>query len=107
MDYQEKGMIKAETIILYYSYSGNTEAVVKIRAEEYLHWWIFIGAYYEIGESAFSSIISIRKKKAQGKRLEKYEQEYYFENRDIVNLKPKYTEDEKGEIERLEKLIST
>lgn len=60
----------------------NTE----VRAVQYMHWWTFLGAYMEIGESLFSNIINIRQKKAKGKKLEKYEQEFYKENKTLIDL---------------------
>lgn len=50
---------------------------------EYLHWWEFIGAYYNIGDGVFAQVISIRSKRAKGKPLEKYEQEFIRENPDL------------------------
>lgn len=59
------------------------------------HWWDFIGAYMEIGsECSFSTVISIRAKKAKGKKLEKHEQEFYNENKKIIDLKKKITAEE-------------
>lgn len=66
----------------------------EIRAMEYLHWWTFLGAYMEIGESLFSQVLSIRTKKAQHKKLEKYEQEFYRENKHLIDLEKKYSEEE-------------
>ena len=37
----------------------------EIRALPYLHWWTFMGAYMEIGESLFSQVVSLRKKRTQ------------------------------------------
>ena len=48
---------------------------------QYLHWWTFLGAYMEIGESLFSQILSVRMKKAKGKKLEDWEREFYKENK--------------------------
>ena len=73
----------------------------EIRLLEYMHWWTFLGAYMEIGESLFSQIINIRQKKAKGKKLEKWEQEFYRENKEMVDLKMKHTEEEKQEKNRL------
>lgn len=61
----------------------------EIRAQEYIHWWTVMGAYMEIGESLFSNVIHIRQKKAKGKKLEKWEQEYYSENKALIDLKRK------------------
>ena len=62
-----------------------------------LHWWTFLGAYMEIGEnSLFSQIVSIRDKRARGKKLEKYEREWYSRNADLVNLRQKFTASEES-----------
>lgn len=63
----------------------NTE----IRAEKYIHWWTFLGAYMGIGESLFSNIVSIRQKKAKGKKLDKWEMEFYKENKSLIDFKQK------------------
>lgn len=73
----------------------------EIRSVQYLHWWTFLGAYMEIGECIFSQVINIRQKMAFGKKLEKWEQEYYRANKDLINLKVKYTDAEKEEQKRL------
>lgn len=60
-----------------------------------LHWWTFMSAYMEIGgECVFSQIVSIRDKQARGKKLEKYEREWLSRNRNIVDLKQKFSEKE-------------
>lgn len=71
------------------------------RSLEYMHWWTFMGAYMEIGEGLFSEILNIRQKKAKNKKLEKWEQEFYRENKELVDLKKKYTNEEKAEQQRL------
>lgn len=52
-----------------------------------------------------STLVSIRDKLRRGKKLEKWEQEFYRENKDRVDLKTKYTPDELAEQERLKKLL--
>lgn len=54
--------------------------------DKFTHWYTFIGAYQEIGECLFANIVSIRNKLAKGKKLEKYEQEFYRENRNMIDL---------------------
>lgn len=61
----------------------------EIRAQKYIHWWTFLGAYMEIGESLFSNVIHIRQKKAKGKKLEKWEQEFYKENKSLIDFNDK------------------
>lgn len=68
----------------------------EIRAVEYLHWWTFIGAYYEIGDCLFAQIIRIRDMKARGKTLDKVDKEFYRRNRHLVDLKTTYTEQEES-----------
>lgn len=67
--------------------------------EKWTHWYDFVGAYMEIGECMFSTIISIRSKKAKGKKLEKHEQEFYAEHRKLVDLPIKLTAEELAELE--------
>lgn len=70
----------------------------EIRAQKYIHWWTFLGAYMEIGESLFSNIVHIRQKQAKGKKLEKWEQEFYRENKKLIDFqtKEKRSEEEKA-----------
>ena len=67
----------------------------EIRAEKYLHWWTFLSAYMEIGECTFAQIVHIRNMKAHGKRLSKQDQEWYAQNRGLVDMKTNYTPTEK------------
>lgn len=68
----------------------------EIRDVEYLHWWSFISAYYEIGDCVFAQIVRIRDKKARGKPLDKQEREWYSQNRHMVDFKQTYTDSEKS-----------
>ena len=77
----------------------------EVRAEKYMHWWTFLSAYMEIGESLFSNVLNIRQKRARGKKLEKYEQEFYKENRSLINLKKKETEEDRKNKEALKELF--
>ena len=63
--------------------------------QKWTHWYDFVGAYMEIGECTFSNIITIRSKKQKGKPLEKWEQEFYRENKKLVDLPQNLTEEEK------------
>lgn len=89
-----------------YIISGINKVIGKeVRAVEYMHWWTFLSAYMEIGEGSFSNIVSIRAKKAKGKKLEKWEQEFYRENKSRIDLNTKYSDEEKAEQERLKALF--
>lgn len=63
----------------------------EIRAVEYMHWWTFLAAYQEIGDCTFAQIVSIRDKRARGKRLDKQDQEWYRRNQHLVDFKSKYS----------------
>ena len=77
----------------------------EVRSLSYMHWWTFLGAYYEIGESTFSNIVNIRSKRSRGRKLEKHEQEFYNENREVVDMRTKYSKEEKEEIERFSSIL--
>ena len=62
--------------------------------DKYTHWYSFIGGYMEIGECTFSTIVSIRSKRAKGKKLDNWEQEYIREHRKMVELPQKLTAEE-------------
>jgi len=68
------------------------------RRSEYLHWWEFMGAFMEIGECLFSTMIHLRKGKKQGK-LTKEERTYWNENIDVLELKIKATTEEQRKID--------
>lgn len=70
----------------------------EVRLMEYLHWWTFIGAYQEIGDCLFAQIVGIRQKLANGKALDKSEREFYRNNRNLVDMKQRYTEWETDKI---------
>lgn len=63
-------------------------------ANRYTHWYDFVGAYMEIGDCTFANIISIRNKRMKGKKLEQWEQEFYKENKKIIDLPHKLTDEE-------------
>lgn len=77
----------------------------EIRSVPYMHWWTFLGAYMEIGECLYANIVSIRSKKAKGKKLEKYEKDFYKENKKLIDFEKKYSEEEIKERERLNALL--
>lgn len=66
----------------------------EIRAVDYLHWYTFLSGYMEIGECQFNTVVSIRSKRAKGKKLENWEQEFYKENKKMVDLPQNLTEEE-------------
>lgn len=69
----------------------NKVAGMEIRRLPFLHWWTFMAYFNAIGEGQLSTLVSLRDKLARGKKLEKWEQEYYRKNISKVRLKTKYT----------------
>ena len=63
----------------------------EIRADNHFHWWSFLAAYMEIGECTFAQIVHIRDQQHKGKTLEKFDRDWYRQNRDLVDLKTKIT----------------
>ena len=66
----------------------------EIRSTDYLHWWSFLSAYYEIGDCLFSQVVGIRSKKAKHKKLDKSDEEFYRANRKLIDFQQVYTQDE-------------
>ena len=72
----------------------------EVRALDHLHWHTFLSAYLEIPpDSVFARVLRIREKLRQGKKLEKYEKQWNNRNRDLVHLKPKFSQAEEELIE--------
>lgn len=83
----------------------NSVAGQDVRGNPNIHWWTFFGWYMSIKDSLFSTVINIRKKKASGKILEKWEEDFIKDNRNIVNLRKRYTAEELAVLEEFEKWL--
>ena len=83
----------------------NKVAGCEVRAIPYLHWWTFVGYFRGIGEGQLSTIVGIRSKLKRGKKLEKWERDYYNEHKKAVDLRRKYTAEEKAEMDRLKEML--
>lgn len=79
----------------------NKVAGREVRAMDYLHWWTFMGYFMEISDGVFSQVMSLRMKKAKGKKLEKHEREFWNANKSMCVLRKKISEQQKDEIDRL------
>lgn len=83
----------------------NKTAKMDVRTVKYMHWWTFFGFYMEIGECLLATVVSIRDKKRKGKKLEKWEKEFYTINKSLIDLKVKKTERSEEEKEALRELF--
>lgn len=83
----------------------NKTAGMEVRALPFLHWWTFLSYFHAIGEGQLSTLVSIREKLRTGKKLEKWEQEYYQKNRARVDLKKQYSAEELAHQAKLKAML--
>lgn len=83
----------------------NKVAGVEIRSVQYMHWWTFIAYFQAIGEGQLSTLVAIRDKLQRGKKLEKWELEFYQKNKERVNLRKRYSAEELAEQDHIRKLL--
>ena len=84
----------------------NKSAGFEVRSCPYMHWWTFLGIFGGIDEGLFSTVMSIRNKRAEGKNLEKWEKEFYRKNKDLIDLRTAQEQAEIGETEEFLKTIT-
>jgi hypothetical protein len=75
----------------------NQVAGREIRLDPNIHWWTFFGWYMSIGDGLFASVLRIRSKKAKGKKLEKWEEEFYQDNKKLIDFRTADTEEVRRE----------
>lgn len=68
-----------------------------------MHWWTFLGYFGEIEEGLFSTVVNIRNKRANGKKLDKWEIEFYNKNKALINIQ---TAQDKAEIAETEAVLN-
>lgn len=73
----------------------NSVAGIDIRRDPGIHWWTVFGWYMSVENSLLSSVLRIRKKRAEGKPLDKQEKEWYRANAHLVNLPARLSQAEK------------
>lgn len=83
----------------------NQIARQEIRLNPNIHWWTFFGWYMSIGDSLFSSVLRVRGKKAKGKKLEKWEEEFYKENKHLVDFRADDSEEVRAEKDSILKFL--
>lgn len=83
----------------------NKVAGCEVRSLSYLHWWTFMGYYMEIHDGVFSQVMALRSKKARGKKLEKWESEFWTANKSLCVLQEKLSKEEQEELDRINKLL--
>lgn len=84
----------------------NKSAGTEVRALPYLHWWTFLGYFSTMGEGLYSHILNIRQKRAKGKRLEKWEIEFFNSHKEMIQIKEKITDEEQEQLDEEERLLN-
>lgn len=84
----------------------NAVADREVRMDPDIHWWTFFGWYMSIDNGLFATVLYIRQKKAKGKKLEKHEEEFYRENRHLIDLKLQDSEEVRQEKENILKWLN-
>lgn len=76
----------------------NKVAGYEVRGVPYLHWWTFLGYFQAVDrDGIWGMVLTIRHKKAIGKKLEDYEKEFYQANQqmcmvdDVQDISPEKT----------------
>ena len=65
----------------------NKVAGQEVRSAKYMHWWTFLGFFRSIDrDDTYGYVLMLRQKRAKGKPFEKWESEYWNNNRDICDL---------------------
>ena len=83
----------------------NKVAGKELRAEEFVHWWTFLGWFHAIGQGQLSLLVSIRDKRRRGVKLEPWEEAYYQQNKAAVDLQKRCSSEEQAERDRLNRLL--
>ncbi len=86
----------------------NKIAGMEVRTVPYMHWWTFLGYFMAVDrDDLWGTVLTIRQKKATGKKLEKYEKEFLTANPDLcaVEYREKRNTPEDALKEMYEKLI--
>ena len=84
----------------------NAAAGQEIRLLPKVHWWTFLSWFHAMPAGELSTRVAIRDKVRKGQKLEPWEQEYYRQNKQAVDLKPVYSAEEKAEIARLNAVLN-
>lgn len=83
----------------------NKVAGREVRLDPNIHWWTFFGWFMGIGDGLLASVLHIRKKKAKRQKLEKWEKEFYNENKSLIDIRVPETEEIRAEKESILKYL--
>lgn len=78
----------------------------EVRAVPYMHWWTFFSYFMEAGECLLNTVIGIRSKKAFGERLDKWEKKFYHDNKNLIDIKMRLSEEEQAYKDKLNEMLN-
>ena len=81
---------------------SKTVGVPDVRSLPYMHWFTFLGAFGEMGEGLFSMILSLRRKLADGEKLDDWEIKWIRKNKDLIAVR---TKEEQAAIDETEAFL--
>lgn len=65
----------------------NKVAGAEVRSVPFMHWWTFMGYFQSIDrDDLWGFVLTIRQKRAKGKKLEKHEKEFFNSNKDLCRV---------------------
>lgn len=83
----------------------NRVAGMEVRTQENIHWWTFLGWFMEIGECTYSNVLTIRRKLSKGEKLEKWEKDFFNENKKLVLLQAPMSEEDRRQLAEDEQIM--
>ena len=66
----------------------------------------FFGYFMESGECLFNTVVGIRSKKAKGEKLDKWEKKFYQENKNIIDIKTRLSDEEQAYKDKLNEMLN-
>lgn len=86
----------------------NKIAGCEVRSLPYLHWWTFMGYFMEVStDGVFGNVLRLRQKKRNSKTpLDKAEKAFWAANKELCEIKPKLSDEEKAAKERLKQMLN-
>ena len=79
----------------------NKTAGCEVRSLPYLHWWTFLGCFGEVGDGLMTTVLTLRRKQAEGK-LTKEERDFIRKHEDMICLR---TPEEEAELQELRDVL--
>ena len=109
----EQGKEKEESSIVLFSWEKDAKYIYSAINQahgidletETIHWWKFKYMFLDLKPDCFfNRLVGVRDRKAKGK-MDKADKAFYLQNKDIVDLPPKLSHEEKMKVEQFKKLL--